>query len=92
MRRGTTLVELIVALAILGLLVGIGAATLGGWRRPRTDDTVELYVAARARAIASGERVRVDRPGGESVLFLPDGRAVGGGLDPLTGVALDASR
>jgi prepilin-type N-terminal cleavage/methylation domain-containing protein len=92
MRQGTTLVELIAALAVLGLLVGMGAATLGGWRRTDTDKTAEILAAARARAIRTGTRVRIDRPGGESVLLLPDGRAVGGGLDPLTGTAPDASR
>ena len=92
MRQGTTLVELIAALAVLGLLVGIGAASLGGWRRTDADATADLLAAARARAIRTGARVRIDRPGGESVLLLPDGRTVGGGLDPLTGTAPDASR
>jgi prepilin-type N-terminal cleavage/methylation domain-containing protein len=92
MREGTTLVELIATLAILGLVAGIGAVTLGGWRRAGADETADLLAAARARAIGTGTRVRVDRPGGESVLFLPDGRALGGGLDPLTGAVPDASR
>lgn len=91
MRRGTTLVELIVTLALLGLLSGLAAATLGGWRQSEPDARARLLSRARERAIRTGMRVRLDDPHGKSVLFLPDGRAVGEGLDPLTGGSLDAA-
>ena len=92
MRRGFTLVEMIVSLALLGLLSGLAAATLGGQRRTERETRAEALAGARERAIRTGTRVRLDHAGGESVLFLPDGRAVGVGVDPLTGGPLDASR
>jgi prepilin-type N-terminal cleavage/methylation domain-containing protein len=92
MSRGATLVELMVALAILGLLAGLGAATLGGWHLINPDARAEALSAARCRAIRTGARVRLSEASGESVLFLPDGRVVGGGMDPLTGASSDAAR
>jgi prepilin-type N-terminal cleavage/methylation domain-containing protein len=90
-RRGTTLVELIVTLALLGLLSGLAAATLGGWRKSEPDARARLLSRARERAIRTGTRIRLDEPDGRSVLFLPDGRAVGEGVDPLTGGSPDAA-
>ncbi len=91
MRRGFTLVELIVTLALLGLLSGLAAATLGSLRMTESDTRVQALARARERAIRTGTRVRLDDPNGESVLFLPDGRAVGGGVDPFTGGPPDAA-
>ena len=92
MRRGFTLVELIVTLALLGLLSGLAAATLGGLRMTEPDTRAQALARARERAIRTGTRVRLDDAHGESVLFLPDGRAVGDGVDPLIGGPPDASR
>ena len=91
MRRGTTLVELIVTLALLGILSGLAAATLGRWRKSEPDARAGLLSRAREHAIRTGTRVRLDDANGKSVLFLPDGRAVGEGVDPLTGGPPDAA-
>jgi prepilin-type N-terminal cleavage/methylation domain-containing protein len=90
-RRGVTLVELIVALAILGLLSGLAAAALGGLRQAQPDARAQALARARVHAIRTGTRVRVDDPSGESVVFLPDGRTVGGAMDPFTGGPADAN-
>jgi prepilin-type N-terminal cleavage/methylation domain-containing protein len=96
MRRGVTLVELIVTLALLGLLSGLAAAMLGGLRRSEPDtrarELARELAQARARAVRTGARVRLDDASGTSVLFLPDGRAVGDGVDPVTGRPSDAAR
>jgi prepilin-type N-terminal cleavage/methylation domain-containing protein len=91
-RRGVTLVELVVTLALLGLLSGLAAATLSGWRKSEPDARARLLSRARERAVRTGTRVRLDDANGKSVLFLPDGRAVGEGVDPLTGGPPDAAR
>ena len=91
MRRGFTLVELIVTLALLGLLSGLAAATLGSLRKAEPDTRAQALARARERAIRTGTRVRLDDAKGESVLFLPDGRAVGDGVEPFTGGPLDST-
>jgi prepilin-type N-terminal cleavage/methylation domain-containing protein len=92
MRRGVTLVELIVTLVILGLLSGLAGATLGDLRRSERGPRAQALARARARAVRTGTRVRLDDASGASVLFLPDGRAVGDGMDPFTGQLSDAAR
>ena len=77
---GVTLVELLIVLALLGLLLGVSGLALASLRAPRgTDDLRELQ-RARAEAVQSG----VPRAA-LGVLFLPDGRAIGPNVDPLTG-------
>jgi prepilin-type N-terminal cleavage/methylation domain-containing protein len=78
--RGVTLVELLVVLALLGLVLGVGGLALASLREPRESDRLREMRRARAQAIRSGAPVRTG-----SVLFLPDGRAVGTGVDALTG-------
>lgn len=90
MRRGTTLVELVVTLVVMGLLAGLAAASVPVLRIPNADGRAEVLAGARARAIRSGRAVRVEGP--TPVLFLPDGRAAGRGADPLTGALTDATR
>jgi prepilin-type N-terminal cleavage/methylation domain-containing protein len=81
--RGVTLVELLVVLALLGLVLGMSGLAFASLReRPESDELRELR-RARAEAIRSGAPVRA-----ASVLFLPDGRAVGPGVDPLTGARI----
>jgi hypothetical protein len=46
---------------------------------------------ARAAAIRSGMAVTVSDDDGSAVRFLPDGRALGAGVDPFTGEVLDAA-
>lgn len=90
MRRGTTLIELVVTLAVMGMLAGLAAASIAALRPPKTDERLRDLARARGQAIRSGIAVRVE--GTSPVLFLPDGRAVGRGLDPLTGSTVDATR
>jgi prepilin-type N-terminal cleavage/methylation domain-containing protein len=102
-RRGATLIELIVVIAILSVIAGV--TTLGFRSRPshRVIDPAEADVAAaRDSALRSGHAVRVMvHAGGDSIappLFataLPDGRVIastGLGFDPLTGRHVDAQR
>lgn len=77
---GVTLVELLVVLALLGLVLGVSGLALASLREPAESAEVEGLRRARAEAIKNGEPVARD-----SVLFLPDGRAVGAQVDPLTG-------
>lgn len=86
--RGTTLIELMVTLAVMGFLAALAAVAVGALRPPPTDARSASLAAARARAIQSGRPVRSDD--GSPVLFLPDGRATGQGVDPLTGTVIDA--
>ena len=75
-----TLLELVVALAILGLILGVSGVALASLRPPAGSEVARARQRARAEAIRAGTAVRAD-----SVLFLPDGRALGPGVDPLTG-------
>ena len=86
--RGVTLVELLVVIVILALITGVSGLAFASLRVPRESTLVRATRVARAEAIRTGRPVslRLDslrrHP---SVLFLPDGRAVGPGADPLTG-------
>lgn len=90
--RGATLVELIVVLFVLGLMAGVSALALAGLRPPIDWSESHRLDQARAAAIRSGAAVSASRETGVVIRFLPDGRAVGAGVDPLTGEVLDASR
>ncbi len=93
--KGTTLIELVVALAVLGLILGISGLALASLQAPRESERVRELARARAEAIRSGQPVRAALSTDtvtnhaprttHSVLFLPDGRAIGPGVDPLTG-------
>lgn len=89
--RGVTLVELMVALAVLALVLGMTGVGLASLRPPAGAEAHRAFERARADAIRSGTPVRVEPESGAVVLFLPDGRAVGGGVDPLTGAAHDST-
>lgn len=83
-RHGTTLLELMAVLVILGVVAALSSGTLGSSLAggPEGEDTV--LPKARLLAIREGRPVRVqyhDR----WLLFLPDGQARGQGLDQLTG-------
>lgn len=93
---GTTLVELMVVLALLGLIVGLSGLTLASLRSAAEADPVQDIRRARAEAIRTGRPVRIASARGDTVAshtphptpfvtFLPDGRALGPGVDPLTG-------
>lgn len=87
---GVTLIELLVVLVLLGLLLGVSGLAIGSLASPRESQRVRMLLATRAAAIRTGTvaSVRVDSA---LVRFLPDGRALGPGVDPLTG-APDAAR
>lgn len=83
--HGVTLVELIVVLAVLGVILGVSTLSLASLRAPReTTDLAELRLGRR-EAIGTGNAVTVRPSARPLVLFLPDGRAIGPGADYLTG-------
>jgi len=86
-RSGVTLIELLVVLVLLGLLFAVSGLALASLGAPRTSQRVRTLEAAGARAIQTGSSVSV-MDSASPVLFLPDGRAVGGGVDPLSGAPL----
>jgi|SRR5207245_6180264 len=99
-RSGVTLIELLVVVAIIGVVFGITGLAFTRLRAPRDSEWVRELRRAREEAIRTGEPVRAHALGPPSSalarlrppLFLPDGRALGPGVDPLTGAPLDAPR
>ena len=87
---GVTLVELLVALVILGMMTGLGALSVVSLRPVARRVVLDSMASARRRAIRDGRPV-VFRDGAQVLRFLPDGRVLGGPMDPLTGVPLDAN-
>jgi len=85
--RGVTLVELLVVLALLGLVLGVSGLALASLREPRESDALRELARARAQAIRTGVPARASTTISHlpSPLFLPDGRAIGPNVDPLTG-------
>lgn len=94
-----TLIEMIVVIALLGLILGISGLALASLREPRGSARARALTEARAQAIRSGEPVRVDlappdstdAPSSVPVVFLPDGRALGTYVDAITGAPRDAA-
>ena len=89
---GFTLVEVLLVITILGLVFGVSGLAFFSLRVPRESDWIRDLRLARAQAIRTGHPVsaRDDRsPLTGHVLFLPDGRALGTGIDPLTGAPVD---
>ena len=80
MKYGFTLLEMIIVLALFGLLLALSGLAIASLA-PRNDQWQSVR-AARAEAIRAGSPRGVD-----SILFLPDGRAIGVGVDPLTGAS-----
>lgn len=83
-RAGITLVEMIVVMLLLSLLAGISGLAIGRYR-PGSEDALSTTARARDSAIRWGKAVRLSADSLRPMLFLPDGRVVGGGFDPLTG-------
>ena len=99
-RAGVTLVELLVVLMILGLIAGVSGLAFTSLRATREAAWVRTLRATRAQAIRTGKPAQVSGSGLTSsalggprrLLFLPDGRALGPGVDPLTGSPRDSLR
>lgn len=88
MRGGTTLIELLVVLAILAVLASVSVLGVVSLRVPASAALRDSLRSAREVAIRSGvpQVVWID---GLPVRLLPDGRVLGGPVDPLTGKWLD---
>jgi prepilin-type N-terminal cleavage/methylation domain-containing protein len=92
-RTGFSLVELMVVMAIVSITAAVATLAVGSVGTepsPRTEWARRLD-EARSEAVERGRAivVRSDSTGAyPSALFLPDGRAVGPDVDPLTGAAL----
>jgi prepilin-type N-terminal cleavage/methylation domain-containing protein len=95
---GVTLIELLVVLVLLGVIFAVSGIALASLGSPRASTRVRQLQAARAHAIRFGLPVLANEdseiPGGNHsplpipALFLPDGRALGPGVDPLTGAPI----
>src|SRR5213593_3405545 len=98
--KGATLLELIVVVAIIGLVFGVSGLAFSSLRLPRETMGITALRTARATAIRTGRPVRAVLPSDTAgyrsrlpaPLFLPDGRALGPAADPLTGAPLDAPK
>jgi len=96
------MVELIVALAVVGLILGVSGLALASLRPAPGSERLRVLAVARARAIRTGQPVHMTgdssftgsnhSPLPTPLLFLPDGRALGPGVDPLTGIPHDSTR
>lgn len=75
-QRGTTLVEFLVVLVLLGILAAVGAGSMTSLREPDPDAQVQAFRRARAQAIQRGVPVLVRGDSGWRTFF-PDGRTVG---------------
>ncbi len=93
------MVELLVVLAIIGLIFGVSGLAVLSLRAPVESQWVREWRRAREDAIRAGKPVRpgarrlitTDSNAVQLPLFLPDGRAVGRGADPLTGAPRHAA-
>ena len=77
--RGFTLVELLVALTLLGLLAGLGGLALRSATDHVSPSAADRIAGARREAIAGGHMVALTLPdslGGATALALPDGRVL----------------
>ena len=79
-RNGFTLVEVIVVLAVIGIVLAVSGLALASLEAPPESEFVRELRSARAEAIRAGAPRTA-----HGVRFLPDGRAIGPGVDPLTG-------
>ena len=77
---GFTLIEVVVSLAVFALILGVTALGFASLRQPSQSAALRQMTLSRDSAVRTGTVVV-----GEGFLFLPDGRAIGPGVDPLTG-------
>src|SRR6266513_1724558 len=93
-RAGVTLVELLVVISIIGMIFSMTGLALLSLRTSRASTWRGELRAARARALRTGRPVAFPAfglPARPTVLFLPDGRSVGDGVDPLTGAPTESA-
>ena len=98
LRRGVSLLELMVALTVLGVLagvVGLAAPSRGHAAADPRGEAIRVITAARRRAIGTGAPVRAEvlRSGSrlDTIVASPDGSVLGSevyGFDPLSGRSL----
>lgn len=98
-RRGSTLVELIVVLALLGVMSAVTVLALRSAPVARADDSgMQQLMGARREAVRHGRRVTIELKVGStrySATAHPDGRVITTaplGLDLLSGRPTDAAR
>lgn len=98
--RGTTLVELLVVLAVLGTALGVAGLGVRALDPPPDAAALVALRDAREQAIRTGRPVTA-QVAGTALRFAPDGRALGGPIvldsltlvvDPLTGSVRRARR
>lgn len=94
-QRGVTLIELLVVLVLVGLLTTLATFAM---RRGPDMALSDGAGTARLRAVTEGRPVamHVVTDSGDTIAlrrvrYLPDGRAVGSGVEPLTGRPVSAS-
>ena len=85
MKSGFSLIELVVVILILGLMAGISGGALTSLRLPQSAVEQQHLSRARIRALTDGRPVALGQDSLAPTLFLPDGRGIGAGIDPLTG-------
>jgi prepilin-type N-terminal cleavage/methylation domain-containing protein len=94
---GFTLVELLVVLVLLGIVAGVSATALPSLlRAPFRPSLAMRLLAARREAVLAGRAVSLVVPDPRTGAsrrwrFLPDGRALGPGLDPRDGAIVDTT-
>lgn len=96
---GFTLLELMVVLALMSVTLGVTGLAFTTLHVPPVSGRVRALARARTEAIRTGRPVRsvIRTPPAVPVvippapLFLPDGRALGPGVDPLTGAPIDSA-
>ncbi len=75
--RGFTLVELLAALAVLGVGLAVTGLALGALRPAAGSDAIRAVLTARTSAVRSGRPVTW-RKDTLTIRFLPDGSSSGG--------------
>jgi prepilin-type N-terminal cleavage/methylation domain-containing protein len=93
MRHGVTLVEMVVVLALLGVISGVVAVQLNRAQPASAHSLVDVVATLRRQALAGGSAqtivIRLDSTGAHQLTAFPDGRVVADGalgVDLLTGI------
>jgi prepilin-type N-terminal cleavage/methylation domain-containing protein len=82
-RRGTTLVELLVVLCILGVIAGVTVLAVRRFERPSPDDPSAI--------LAESLRAAVDTPHTSVVRVVQDGRALSATIRPDGTIVADSA-